>query len=172
MANGIIDGKLAYGIQERKIPDQYREGKYTELLRILGKMTACPEERYQKAAEVIRDMKKYMIRYFGGEMEYEDVVFDPFFLKSREDRQLGKKVSIGYKISTEPSRVTLALCPYQMHDILVENRIPVMAVYNLGGEIWYIPYDREIKKEKEDGSWRVRPDDVFHMRDMSIDFMM
>ena len=169
--DGIDDG-LAYGIMREKIPDQYRQEKYAELIRILEKMTARPEDRYQKAAEIIKDMKKYMVRYLGGETEYEDIISDPLLLKSREDRQLGERVSVGYKVSAETSRVIIALCPYQMHDILDGNRRPIMAVYNLGGEIWFIPYDRELKKEKEDGSWKIRPDDVFHLREISIDFMM
>lgn len=170
---GSIDEKVAYGILEGRVPPQYREEEYRELLRILNQMTALPEERYAKASEIIQDMKRYMIWFFGSEEKYESVIGDSCILRSREDRALGKSRKIGFRISTSPTRTTYYLWPFQMHDIVDRsgNNALIMAVYNIGGEVKYIPYAQGLRKENENGTYCIRTDDVFYFGDKTIDFI-
>lgn len=174
-SNGSIDGKLEYGILESRVPPQYREEEYRELLRILNRMTAPPEERYTKASEIIQDMEPYMIWFFGSEEEYESVIEDSCFLRSRKDRALGEKSrTVGFKISTIPKRKTYYLWSFQMHDIVDEsgdNEL-IMAIYNIGGKVKYIPYAQGLRKENEDGTYCIRTDDVFYFGDKTIDFII
>lgn len=172
--DGSIDGKTEFGILESRVPPQYREEEYRELLRILNRMTAPPEERYTKASEIIQDMERYMIWFFGSEEEYESVIEDSCFLRSRKDRALGEKSrTVGYKISTIPKRRTYHLWPFQMHDIADEsggNEL-IMAIYNIGGKVKYIPYAQGLRKENEDGTYCIRTDDIFYFGDKTIDFI-
>lgn len=172
--DGSIDGKIEFGILESRVPPQYREEEYRELLRILNRMTAPPEERYTKASEIIQDMERYMIWFFGSEEEYESVIEDSCFLRSRKDRALGEKSrTVGYKISTIPKRRTYHLWPFQMHDIADEsggNEL-IMAIYNIGGKVKYIPYAQGLRKENEDGTYCIRTDDIFYFGDKTIDFI-
>ena len=156
------------------MPPQYREKEYRGLLQILNRMTAHPEERYTKALEIIQDMKRYMIWFFGSEEKYESVIEDSCILRSREDRALGKSRTVGYKISTSPSRITYALWPFQMHDIIDKsgNNALIMAVYNIGDQVKYIPYAQGLHKENEDGTYCIRSDDVFYFGDKTIDFII
>ncbi len=173
-SHGRIDGKLEFGILEDRVPPQYREKEYRGLLQILNRMTAHPEERYTKALEIIQDMKRYMIWFFGSEEKYESVIEDSCILRSREDRALGKSRTVGYKISTSPSRITYALWPFQMHDIIDKsgNNALIMAVYNIGDQVKYIPYAQGLHKENEDGTYCIRSDDVFYFGDKTIDFII
>lgn len=173
-SNGRIDGKLEYGILEDRVPPQYKEEEYRELLRILNRMTAPPEERYTKASEILQDMKRYMIWFFGSEEEYESVIEDSCILRSREDRALGKSRTAGYKISTSPSRTTYALWPFQMHDIVDKSggNALIMAIYNIGDQVKYIPYAQGLRKENEDGTYCIRTNDVFYFGDKTIDFII
>lgn len=172
--NGSIDGKTEFGILESRVPPQYREEEYRELLRILNRMTAPLEERYTEASEIIQDMKRYMIWFFGSEEEYESVIEDSCILRSREDRALGKSRTVGYKISTSPSRTTYALWPFQMHDIVDKSgdNALIMAIYNIGDQVKYIPYAQGLRKENEDGTYCIRTDDVFYFGDKTIDFII
>lgn len=171
--NGSIDGKTEYGIMESRVPLQYKEEEYRELLRILNRMTASPEERYTKVSEIIQDMKRYMIWFFGSEKEYESVVEDSCILRSREDRALGKRRKVGFRISTSPNRTAYYLWPFQMHDIVDKtgNNVLIMAIYNIGDKVKYIPYAQGLQKENEDGTYCIRTDDIFYFGDKTIDFI-
>lgn len=171
--NGSIDGKTEYGIMESRVPLQYKEEEYRELLRILNRMTASPEERYTKVSEIIQDMKRYMIWFFGSEKEYESVVEDSCILRSREDRALGKRRKVGFRISTSPNRTAYYLWPFQMHDIVDKtgNNALIMAIYNIGDKVKYIPYAQGLQKENEDGTYCIRTDDIFYFGDKTIDFI-
>ena len=171
--NGHVEGNLEYGIMKSRIPVQYQEEEYREFFRILNRMTALPEERYANVSEILRDMRRYMIGYFGSEEEYEKVVADSCVLRSREDRFLGKSRKVGFKISTSPSRTSYQLWPYQMHDIVdkSDGNAPVMAIYNIGDEVKYIPYAHGLRKKTEDGTYCIRTDDVFYFGNKTIDFI-
>lgn len=161
-----IREELAYSFYEDRLTEEYREPEYRELRRILAKMTAAPAERYQTILEVIKDMKAFLISYYGGVRNYQKVFQEKEVLRMPEDWYLEEGVTFGIRMNGR--RLATTLVRNQMYEVQIQKET-VMTLYNLDGKLYYIPISPELTKEKEDGTYRIKDKDQFCYRDIDID---
>lgn len=164
-------GELAYGVKKDRIPEKYQDEVYRKFWEIIGRMTAKPEERYCSVSEIIEDMKEFLITYYGGVEACRDIFCDRTVLRTLGDRYIGKKITVGYCVSSNGRRILLTLAPYAMADIEIAN-IPVMSVYHLDGAVYYVPISPELQKERETGTYRIENGDKFRYKGDCMDIMV
>lgn len=164
---------FAYGLEWNKIPPKYQDEEYRPFRDIIAKMVARPEERYSSISEILKDMKKFLIEYYGNKEIYEEIFNEPSLLTIPEDRYVKNDVVFGYCFSSTGRRKQ---CPAQngrLSDVIAEqDGLPLMTLYCLENKLYYIPIHPELKKEYEDGSYRIKDGDLFLFRDDEIDFMV
>lgn len=166
--------ELAYGLElERLGAEKYSQEKYAPLLRIIRKMVAPYETRYEDISDIIRDMKAFLKEYYkADEVNFFDLFGDDILLREPEDRekdeylQSGNYSKVTYHMNDE--RVQKILYPYGGYDIKDVNGRCIMTIYRLGEEIYYIPYAEGLRKVGEDGAYRVMDQDIFQWNSGSL----
>lgn len=162
--------ELAYGSCIDRFPVKYQEEQYRPFREILAKMVAAPEKRYESITEILKDMISFLISYYGEEV-YERTFQESSLLLMPENRSYDEKVRFGYSCSSDHIRVHTDVKNFSMRDYIIKNVI-VMTLYCLDGRLYYIPIHPDLRKEKEDGSYEIKDDDVFYFGKETIDFVV
>lgn len=158
------DPALGYGTKTERFRKEYQTPEYEAFRDILDKMCHSPssKEKYGNIEEIIKDFvfflkSKYEITDSQLEslMNVESVPLlgnnltkfeskEPFVYRKINGRKEGKK-----------------LPQYCMRDIKVDGII-AMTIYNVDGEIYYIPAGKTKRREiRENEDYRIRNQDVF-----------
>lgn len=146
----------------------------TELLRIIRKMCVKPEERYEDIAEIMRDMRTFLIQYCGNsEEKYEQYIGKnqmPLLQEStRYKLETAPNVICEIYVKEEKSKRGKPLLNHTMRDILIEDKL-VMIIYNLDGIISYIPYGKNLSRIREGNDYEIHPGEEFMFGDIRIKF--
>lgn len=165
--------KLAYGMEVERFKSQkrFKEPKYAGLIKIISKMVAEPENRYENITDIIKDMEAFLIEYFGGVEAYMKNIEECILLKESAARYVQSYVSVAYN-RREGGITVITLENYRMHEISVPGR-PVMSIYNLDGKVYYIPYSESLRKRDEDGGYLICSGDQIQIDDdYNINFII
>ena len=144
--NSYLDNKeMLYQLRrsdlKRKGKLVYQEEKYDGLRRIIAKMMAKPEKRYQKPESLLHDMERFLLGYYGKERYQElfsgDVLLtgdvcetnDAVYLICLKQNQK-EKVKIHFRLAANQV--------IEITDLETEKQ-PVMMIYLLDGQVFYIP---------------------------------
>lgn len=165
--------ELAYSLYMDRFPKKYHEKKYSKLIQIIRKMVAPEFGRYENITEILSDMTKFLKEYYGEGKEFLKLFFERNLLECPEERLAEDIEGISYKIvkngEEQGGRISISLENYRMHDIEVE-REPVMSIYNLDREIYYIPYRKNLKFKTENERFMIEGSMTFQYGDFTISF--
>ena len=143
--------ELGYSLIADRFVPRYRDPatgtfnrKYAGLIRIIKRMCCNPakEVPYSSPTEIIRDMQKFLLEYYGNDVELYEKQMGlqkiPLF-QERMKRDNGKSVTVYHKILRPgEGKKGRALHEYAMRDIRIDGKME-MVLYNIDGKIYYIP---------------------------------
>lgn len=161
---------LGFGMEKDRFKKEYQTDKYENLRIIMQKMCGNPnlEQRYEEIEQIILDMKKFLSEYYKVfRKPYEEILkLDKMpLLKDREKR---KAVAISYEVSLEGEEGRIiTLYENKMVNIFVREKL-LMAIYNLGGTIYYIPFS--VTRRRIGTDFEVRSNDIFEANTFNIEF--
>lgn len=167
--------ELVYGFDQTRFHKmELHSETYTELLRIIRRMCAKPEERYDNISDIIKDMRICLIQYCGNsEGEYEQYFGQDQMPLLREStrHKLENAPNVIYKIfmPEEKPKKGKALLNHTMRNILIEDRL-VMMIYNLDGIISYIPYEKKLSRIRGGNDYEIHPEEEFVLGNIRIKF--
>lgn len=166
--------KLGYSLIVERFVSRYRDPvagtfnrKYAGLIRIIKRMCCNPAKEipYSSPTEIIRDMQKFLLEYYGNDVELYEKNMGlqkiPLF-QERMKRDTGKSVMVYHKIlrSGEGKRGR-ALHEYAMRDIRIDGKME-MVLYNIDGKIYYIPMPGiQLLCGHNDKEYRIYNKDIF-----------
>lgn len=132
----------------------YQEEKYDGLRKIIAKMMARPEKRYQKPESLLHDLEKFFLNYYGKERYNElfsgDVLLTGnayekndwvYLICLRQNRK--EKVKIHFKLTANQV--------IELMDLETEKQ-PVMMIYLLDGQVSCIPLCSDFEILEGDGN--------------------
>lgn len=179
--------QLEYGLEKSRFTRKtYLGREYRLLLDMLEKMCAQPQERYTSAAEVLTDMKAFLMAYCqNSPKQYELYVEQnamPLLQKNvGRSMEMARNVIWQYSRSGQPDgpKRGHALPNYSMRPITVDN-VLLMMIYNINGILYYIPYQKELQRWYPecgfDGciedDFELRTGDKFTVHDIRITFWL
>lgn len=170
-----VDERLGYGFDTERFEKKYLDDRYADLLAINRRMCCAPdsEECYQSVAQILCDMKKFLLTYCGNSFECFETRLQidkmPLF-QERMNRNEDKAPMVVHKVEGK-SKEGGPLVEYTMRDISVDGKI-IMTVYNIRDEIYYIPaIGTELVLENRDESeYRIQDKDIFSNGKIKIQF--
>lgn len=167
----FVDKKIGYGFDINRFNEKYRHAKYNKFIHILNRMCAEPgsKEQYHSIGEVIRDMKQFLIEYCGNSNKaYEELIQVNKMPLLQENTQYNKKARmVTYEVMDSfEGKIGKPLLEYTMRDIL-----NMMIIYNMEGEIYYIPMKgTECFNRNKNSEFKIYDQDIFIQGETKIKF--
>ena len=127
------------------------------------------KEQYHSIGEVIRDMKQFLIEYCGNSNKaYEELIQVNKMPLLQENTQYNKKARmVTYEVMDSfEGKIGKPLLEYTMRDIL-----NMMTIYNIKGEIYYIPMKgTECFNRNKNSEFKIYDQDIFIQGETKIKF--
>lgn len=134
---------LLYGVEENRIPKEYRGEKYRLLIRMIDKMVASPKQRYTDIDYIIEDMKLFLKEYFKSDVDtYEEIVKCDELLEITDgtsDTKNENVLTITIMTASE-GNYPHVIDNYQVLDLMKAYNMG-MYLYNMDGQLKYLVYD-------------------------------
>lgn len=162
--------ELAYGMEADRFLPVYRQECYTKLLRVLADMVS-EKGGYSDIREVLEDMKRFLIEYYGNSIETYQKMMGlsklPILAERLESERTCRRNVLYRLMASGERRHGGSLSEYEMREIVIEGKL-LMMIYNLGGEIYYIPFYKKEGAGPED--FEICDQDVLHTEYGEIEF--
>lgn len=160
----INDPALGFGTKTERYREEYQTPEYKTFRDLLDKMCHSPsEERYEKIEEIIEDYTSFLKSKYRKNTDAElETLMDIESMPVLGDNQTKFEEKTPFVKSKIKGRMTGKKLPrYSMRDIKADGII-AMTIYNLDGEVYYIPAGETRRREyRENEDYRIRNQDVF-----------
>lgn len=164
---------LGYGLDQSRLNKKYRGKTYEKFIHILRKTCLEPEKRYRTITEIMEDMEAFLLDYCGHSMKKMQSYLQKNkmpLLQQDSMRNFQSAPNVRYKIFLPgETRRGKVLLNHAMRDIRIKNRL-IMTIYNLDGEIYYIPYEAKLNRERRESDFRIKNEETFFVGDTQIKF--
>lgn len=167
-------GEEVYGMDFKKFDKEYQSETYEELRKIMSRMCARRDRRYNDISDIITDMKKFLIKYCERlGVDYEEYI--------RRDQMPLLHENLRYKSIEAPNVICevvtakgrykrgKVLLNHTMRDITVEKSL-VMTIYNVDGNISFIPYEKDLHRIRQGDDYEIYSEEQFMMGENKIIF--
>lgn len=131
----------------------YQEPQYDGLRKIIAKMMAKPEKRYQKPESLLHDLEKFFLNYYGKE-RYRQLFSDEVLLTGTVYEESDWVYLVCLKQNQkEKVKIQFKLAANQVIELtdLETEKQPVMMIYLLDGQVFCIPLCNDFEVLEGDG---------------------
>lgn len=132
----------------------YQEERYDGLRRIIAKMMAEPDKRYQTPESLLHDLEEFLLRYYG-KARYRELFAGDILLTGRAYEENDWIYLICLKQNQkEKVKINLKLIENQVIELtdLETEKQPVMMIYLLDGQVSCIPLCSDFQVLEGDGT--------------------
>lgn len=129
----------------------YQEAEYAKFRKILKKMIAKPEKRYQEPEELLKDMEHFLMQYYG-QKRYQEICSDDVLL--REHAVPEEKVRISLfreKRGRGKQRSIIVLTDNQVQSLRDLDNRQIGLVYMVKGVVYYAVLSENAVFDRDSG---------------------